>query len=63
MSRRASDKMQNRLGISLVILATLSSVLAAVIGFKAISALDKFDAFIDAATRAAERKSLLPEGY
>lgn len=63
MSRRASDKMQNRLGVALVVLAALSSVLASVIGYRALVSMGKFDAFMDSINRAASSKSLLPEGY
>lgn len=50
--RRASDKSAVRIQILLVILCTVSSLLAAVIGFKAIRALNQFDEVHEAAFRA-----------
>lgn len=62
MSRRASDKTQARLLVLLGVLAFLSSVLASVVSFKAIRAVDGLNELLDSARRPRE-KSLLPEGY
>lgn len=63
MNRRASDKMQNRLWIALVVLTALSSAFSSYIGYRALVSMGKFDAFLDSAIRAQSEKSLLPEGY
>ena len=60
--RRKEDKAQARLAVALVVLAFLSSVLASVVSFKAIRAVDGLNALLDDARRPRE-KSLLPEGY
>lgn len=63
MSRRQSDKTRSRLMGLLAVLAFLSSALSCVIGYKAIRAVDAFNAFISAASEVRRAKSLLPEGY
>ena len=63
MSRRASDKTQARLLVLLGFLAFLSSVLASVVSFKAIRAVDGLNALLEDAASVRRSKSLLPEGY
>lgn len=63
MSRRAADKTQGRLILLLLALNAALAVFAAIIGYRALTALDNFGALMDAAYHARERKSLMPEGY
>lgn len=63
MSRRASDKAQTRTLYALLGLAVASSVLASVVSFKALRAMDGFQELMDAAAETRRAKSLLPEGY
>ena len=62
--RRKTDKFQFRMPFLLLALNALLSILAAVIGYKAISALDDFKGFLAAAQRIADRsRSLVPDGF
>lgn len=61
--RRKEDKTKARLMIGLAILTALSSILASVIGYKAIRALDAFNAFMDEAREFSAARKHLPEGY
>lgn len=63
MSRRASDKTQARLLALLGVLAFLSSVLASVVSFKAIRAVDGLNQLLEDAAEVRRSKNLLPEGY
>ena len=63
MSRRASDKTQARLLVLLGVLAFSSSVLASVVSFKAIRAVDGLNALLEDAAEVRKSKSLIPEGY
>lgn len=53
MSRRKDDKSKSRLILGLIVLTALSSILSIVIGYKAISAMDRFNEFLDAAMNRA----------
>lgn len=61
--RRKSDKTQARLLVLLGVLAFLSSVLASVVSFKAIRAVDGLNQLLEDASEARKSKSLVPEGY
>lgn len=61
--RRKEDKTKARLMIGLAILTALSSILASVIGYKAICALDAFNTFMDEAREFSAARKHLPEGY
>lgn len=60
MSRRSSDKTQARLYNLILALAVATSVLAPVVSFKAIRAVDGLNELLEDARRV---KSMIPEGY
>lgn len=62
MSRRKSDKTKDRVLILLSVLTVLSAVMASLIGYRAIRALDGFDRFIEAAASKVDSK-YIPEAY
>lgn len=61
--RRKTDKQKDRLSPLLLGLAVASSLLAIVIGYKAIVALDGFNSFIEAASEIRSSRPKLPEAY
>lgn len=62
MSRRKSDKTKDRVLILLSILTVLPTIMASLIGYRAIRALDGFDGFIEAAANKIDSKHI-PEAY
>lgn len=60
MGRRKSDKFTSRAVIGLAVLACLTGLLAAVIGYRALTALDVFINSIQTMSRQREENRPLP---